>query len=290
MARQIFLFFLAFSFLSFDLNRGTPSGHFPAGKADKVWETPEELTTAESVKYDEERDVLYVSNIAGKSNQKNGKGFIAKVSLDGEILERKWVDELNAPKGMALHQGKLFVTDIDRVHRIDISSGEVEKTYEAPASKFLNDIAIGPDNNRVYISDMKKNSIYRIAQRQLEEWISDHKWLTNPNGLLFEEGHLLVGTRKGILKVDPSNQGITRHVSLKTRSIDGLQSDGNGNYLISDWQGIVRKVAPGKDPQKLLEHKKRQINAADHEFIPAKNLLIVPTFHGNTAVAYKIGD
>src|SRR5687768_14246347 len=86
------------------------------------WETETKLTTCESVIYDKERDVLYVSNIDGNPEAKDGNGFISKVSLDGKVTEEKWVKGIDAPKGLGLANGKLYVTDIDRVHEIDPAS------------------------------------------------------------------------------------------------------------------------------------------------------------------------
>src|SRR5688572_13044991 len=60
------------------------------------WETDTLLTTCESVIYDKERDVLYVANINGAPDGKDGNGFISKVSLDGKITEAQWVKGMDA--------------------------------------------------------------------------------------------------------------------------------------------------------------------------------------------------
>ncbi|MBW1673776.1 MAG: hypothetical protein JRJ45_09065, partial [Deltaproteobacteria bacterium] len=73
-------------------------------KVDKQWQTKKELRVPESVLYDESRNVLYVSNINGKSAEKNGQGFISKVSLDGKIEVLKWATGLHAPKGSAIYK------------------------------------------------------------------------------------------------------------------------------------------------------------------------------------------
>lgn len=45
---------------------------------EKVWQTTAELKTPESVLYDQERDVIYVSNINGDPAQKDGNGKLKK--------------------------------------------------------------------------------------------------------------------------------------------------------------------------------------------------------------------
>src|SRR5688572_23132451 len=62
----------------------------PLVSLEKKWETDTVLTTCESVLYDKERDVLYVSNINGIPDAKDGNGFISKVSLKGDIIEAQW--------------------------------------------------------------------------------------------------------------------------------------------------------------------------------------------------------
>ncbi len=62
----------------------------------------------------------YVSNVAGKPTDKDGNGFISKVSLaDGKIIALEWAKGLDAPKGLALAGGKLYASDIDKLVEID---------------------------------------------------------------------------------------------------------------------------------------------------------------------------
>src|SRR5450755_4425877 len=68
----------------------------------KLWETTG-LKTPESALPVPAEGFAYVSNIAGKPTDKDGNGFISKVSLkDGKLIEPKWVTGLDAPKGLAL--------------------------------------------------------------------------------------------------------------------------------------------------------------------------------------------
>jgi len=86
----------------------------------EIWRTDEVLSTCESVLYDESRDQLFVSCINGSPAEKNGKGFISVLKPDGSIKSLNWVKGLNAPKGMAILDGKLYVADIDQLVVISI--------------------------------------------------------------------------------------------------------------------------------------------------------------------------
>jgi hypothetical protein len=46
-------------------------------KIEKVWETPAELKTPESVIYEPNENVLFVSNIDGAPDRKDKQGFIS---------------------------------------------------------------------------------------------------------------------------------------------------------------------------------------------------------------------
>jgi hypothetical protein len=50
----------------------------------------------------------------------------------------------------------------------------------------------------------------------------------------------------------------------------------------------VNLVSAQGKVEKLLDTKEAKINAADLEYIPGKNLLLVPTFFVNTITAYSI--
>jgi hypothetical protein len=72
-------------------------------KIEKLWESADNLKTPESVLYAPKQDILFVSNIDGKPDGKDQKGFISKVSpSNGSITVLNWITGLNAPKGMII--------------------------------------------------------------------------------------------------------------------------------------------------------------------------------------------
>ena len=253
----------------------------------KIWETSPTLTTSESVCFDAERNILYVSCINGNPVDKDGNGFIAKVDINGNILDNKWATGLNAPKGMGIYKNSLFVTDIDRVVEIDINSGRTIKTFPVEGAKFLNDIAVDADGS-VYISDMATGKIHVIKNEGQPEIFIDNKDIKGTNGLLTEAEYLLIGTNNGIYRARFDNGKVLRIISVDG-GIDGLKSDGNGNYIISDWKGKVQLVSSDKEPIVLLDTSGEGVNAADLEYIPSQKILLIPTFSDNRVTAYKYG-
>lgn len=257
---------------------------FQSDKLIKKWETPPELMVPESVCIDPAGNVLYVANINGKPTEKDGNGFISKLSPEGNILELKWVTGLDAPKGMGVYKGKLFVTDISRIAEIEIKSAKIVRFYDFPEAKFLNDIAIDQEG-AVYISDMMSTRIYRIYDGKSEIWLDD-EILTSPNGLFVEGNQLLIGCNK-IVRAGIEDKKITVWLD-NTGSIDGLKGTGDGCFLFSDWQGSVYLVGTDKKIEKILDTSAAGNNAADIEYIPALKVLLVPTFNDNRVMSYEL--
>ncbi len=249
-----------------------------------AWTTSKGLEVPESVIFDEKNQVLYVSNISGKPTLKNNKGFISKVGLDGSIETLDWVTGLNAPKGMGIFWNFLYVTDIDRIHRIDIPSGTIIKTWDVQGAKFLNDIAID-DQGTVFITDMVTQSIHRIKTDQMEPFL-DLDYI-KPNGLFMRANTLLVGTAQGIVAIDIQDKSMILDLAHQG-GIDGIKPVGPGRYIVSDWKGKIQIIEKGKAPVILLDTSAQKINAADFEYIPDKNLVIVPTFFANSVTAYLL--
>lgn len=257
----------------------------PLVKAEKVWATADILTTCESVCFEPSSKTLFASCINGNPVEKDQNGFISRLSLSGEIIQLKWIDSLNAPKGMGIYNNKLFVTDIDMVVEIDVDKAVIVKKYPIEGARFLNDITIDK-NGAVYISDMATSKIHRIQKGILETWISSGE-LTGTNGLFYEDNEILVGTKKGVFSIRIEDKRIW-HLVSDSGGIDGVEADGKGNYIISDWVGKVQLVHPENDPIVLINTGDQGINAADIEYVIDRELLFVPTFGDNRVVAYQL--
>jgi sugar lactone lactonase YvrE len=266
-----------------------------AAEPEKVWQA-EGLDGPESAVLDSDEGVLYVSNVNGEAGAADGNGYISKLSLKGEILDKEWATGLDAPKGLALHDGKLYVSDIDKLVVIDTATGETVASHDAQGATFLNDVSAHEDG-RVFVSDMMQNQIWKLEGDQFELWLEDEA-LGNPNGVLAEDDRLLLATWgkpkedfstdvPGHLKaIDYASKEITDLGDQPVGNLDGLEADGQGGYLVTDWLsgGLYKFDAEGK-AEMIMDLNQ---GSADHEFVEGENLVVIPMMMDGTVAAYKV--
>lgn len=263
-----------------------------------VWSITKGLKSPESVYYDAKSGFLFLSQIGeGGGAAKDGDGWITKLNLEGQIVENKWVTGLDAPKGIRSHGNTLWVSDIDCVVAIDITEGKVTKKIEVPGAKFLNDLATGPDGS-VYVSDLVTSQIIKITDDEPSVFLEGEQ-LQHPNGVLVHHGHLIVGgwgtgfdptnfTTKvdgRLLKVNLTTKKQTAITPKPTGHLDGIEVDGRGGYLVTDWfTGNLFQINKAGE-SKVIQKFPRGL--ADHAYLVKERLLIVPEMMKGKLTAYR---
>ncbi len=261
------------------------------------WQTGAIFDQPESVVYDAKRDVLFVSNVNGDPNGADGDGYISQVSLTGDVIKQHWLDGLNAPKGLALVSDTLYVADINELVAIDLVSKKITQRYLAPKAIFLNDVAADTLGN-VYVSDMMTNTLHRLSNGKFEIWLHDDK-LEAPNGLLVEGNQLIVGSWGNMTDGFATEiAGHLKTINIKTKQIqslgdaspagnlDGVESDGNGNYFVTDWMnGKLLHITPEGVSSLLI---KLDQGSADHAVLLEQGLIIIPMMLTNDIITFRI--
>jgi hypothetical protein len=242
------------------------------------------LANPESAVPDATGRFLYVSNVAGEGDAIDGNGFIARLGLDGKVLEREWARGLDAPKGLALAHGRLFVSDVTRLVEIDTATGAVVARHDAPGSKFLNDVALAPDG-AVLVSDSGSARIHAWRDGRMDTWLA-HESFGAINGLLPERDRLVVTTMRGkLLAVDWDTRAITE-LAGDLGNADGVVALGRGAYLVGEWPGRLFHVHADGTATTLQDSRegKRYIN----DFIVVGDLLVVPNWEPSSVSAYRL--
>lgn len=186
---------MAILFLTGFLTSGCTSGETQSSKID--WDSIQDsshivftitnLDWPESVRYDAEQDVYFISNFSGAGNEENANGFITKADTEGNIITRKFMTgteaaPLHAPRGMYIVNGTLWAADIWGVHGFDRKTGEqtdfIDFTEFEPG--FLNDISADQDGN-LYVTDTGSSKVYKVENNTVSVFLDSLD--AAPNGI-----------------------------------------------------------------------------------------------------------
>lgn len=287
-----------------DAKAAAPSGPKPAMAVTTG------LATPECVLYDEKTDTYLVSNINGSPLEKDNNGYVTELSPDGAVVKAKLVAggengvTLNAPKGLAVSNGLLFVADLDTVRWFDRATGAPKGELKVAGATFVNDLATGPDG-QIYLSDSGlkagkdgfdgtgTDGLYAIdvaGKKPKLKTVKKDKALSRPNGVLVQGDTLYVvpfGANtltaldlkaKGKVKGEPTK--------LPHGGLDGLVAIGGDEFLVSSWEG--KAVYRGKLGGEFKEVLGNLDAPADIGFDTKRSRVLVPRFMGHAVEAYEL--
>jgi hypothetical protein len=261
------------------------------------------FSTPESVLYDPAADVYLVSNINGSPLDQDGNGFISRVTPEGEIAALKWIDgeaegvTLSAPKGMALLDGVLYVSDIDCIRGFDRETGAPAAEICVEGATFLNDIAVGP-NGELFVSDTGMRAgpdgfepsgsaaIHRMSPdgRQAPIVVGDQ--LGVPNGLAVgPRGLFMVSFGSGQIFQVGVDGSLTPVTGESERQLDGIEFLPDGSFLFSSWgdQGVFLVGADGVQTQVASVEA-----PADIGYDATRNRVLIPLFMGDEILIVEL--
>ncbi|HEX7939058.1 MAG TPA: SMP-30/gluconolactonase/LRE family protein [Gemmatimonadaceae bacterium] len=264
------------------------------------------MKVPESVRYDPELDVFYVSNINGNPSQKDNNGFIAKVRADSPSVVTMLAEggkngvTLNAPKGIAIHGDTLFVTDIDALRMFDRKTGKsLGDITVSPKATFLNDVVVGPDG--IYFTDSGiffdakgamthpgVDRIYKLAAGKLTVVASDS--LASPNGITWDAAgkrFLLAPFGGPNMQSWAPGEKYPTTVAMGPGGYDGIELLANGTVLISSWADSTVNYMPPGHP--MIMPLVRNVSApADIGVDTKRNVLAIPRFNDGKVDYYKL--
>lgn len=242
-------------------------------------------------------DYIFVSSINGSPRAKNSKGYISKVASDGSSVNLKFIDgseygyTLHAPKGMAIRDSVLYVTDIDFVRGFHVEQGiNVANINLAPyGAKGLNDIAVDKEGN-LLVTDTLTGRIFKIDRETEEITIFLHSpMIQTPYGIsVLPTGAILVSSYidRTIWLLD--NKKLTKLWEDKNGLMNayGIDYDRQGNIYFSDftydkiyilnWKGEITPLQDNfNQPVKICLDRKN-------------NILFVPEYGAHRVKAIKL--
>jgi sugar lactone lactonase YvrE len=263
------------------------------------------FATPESVIFDPEMDVYYVSNINGSPLAADGNGFISRIFPNGKVVDLKWIDgakegfTLNAPKGMAISGRTLFVADLNYVRMFDCEATVSTGNLKIQGSTFLNDIALGLDGE-LYVSDSGfkggekgfvpsgTDAVYRISPNgKAARVLAKNEELGRPNGLLVQEdGVWVVSFGSGeIYMLDKKGKRSRVHKSEKGK-LDGLMKAADGELIFSSWDAKAIYKGPAGGPYKVVVANVEAPAGIGYDFI--RKQVLIPLFKSHAVEIHPI--
>ncbi|CAN7243336.1 ATP/GTP-binding protein [Mesorhizobium amorphae] len=238
----------------------------PAAQAGEIWRASG-FEQPESALFDAANKRIIVSNIVGNPGKADGNGYLSVLSLDGKIVTQHWTDGMDAPKGMAISGGKLYVADITKVRVVDLASGKLDSSIDVPKAVFLNDMTADA-SGKVYVTDMLADTIYRIDGDRPELFVKDAV-LASPNGIFADGNRLIVASwgkginpdfstaePGGLLSVDLATKAVTPLPGAqKFADLDGVIAIGDSIYATAYMTGTLYRYHEGGAPEVIATFK-----------------------------------
>lgn len=267
------------------------------GPAPAAITTITKLRGPESVLYDPQQDVYFISNINGAMLDADGNGFISRVDAATMTIDLKWIAKgLDAPKGMAILGDSLYVADIDRVRKFDRRTGAPLGEITIAGASFLNDIAT--DGESLYVSDTGivlgpgitfldtgTDAIWKITRDQPSE-LAKSTELQHPNGLDWVDGKLRVVTFRGneLYELDGGRRKTI--AKMPAGQLDGVVHLPDGTAFISSWKGNeIFRAEARHEPRAILAGMDAP---ADLGYDSKRGRLLVPHPTANQVTIHRV--
>lgn len=204
----------------------------------------------ESVGCDAKGKALYVSQFVSelKPAEKDGKGRISKVGLDGKMVEEQFLPAqgqvLNKPKGIWIAGNRLWTTDIDAAWVFDLKTKKGRKV-DLPGIQFANDPVV--KGNTLYVSDNRGDAVFTVEPADFLNAKGAPKvrkiaagQSLNPNGLYpARDGSILMvgfagaDQMRGIYALGAD--GKVKTLAKDVGRLDGVYQAKGGTLLVTDW-------------------------------------------------------
>lgn len=251
----------------------------------------------ESVVSDGKR--YFVSNQGQDVFSKDRDGFISEISADGKLIHLKFLPQkgiLNAPKGMTIESGILYVADLDRIIGFDIHTRKTVFEIAIPEAKVLNDIC-RLESGFIGVTETVSGNIYKVnTKAKLVEIIGN---VPTANGINYNENtkQLVVCTNgknygDGSVYIRTGNSEFRELPNIANGFFDGIEWIDDTHLLISDWVTF-----PVKEFGKLWVYDLSQQTSqafftgesiADIYYNPATQKIYMPQmFHNKVIIADK---
>lgn len=244
----------------------------------------------------------FISNINGESEAHDNNGFITKLSDDGRITAFKFIEggrgdvTLHAPKGMAVVDQVLYVTDLDTLRAFDKNTGKPLASLTLPRQtaggnpQSLVDVA-ADGRGHLYLADQGSNAIYRVdltPTLTLSPYVTGTH-LAGPSGVAVhpKTGHVVVVSWDSGKIFDITPEGTLTELASngfftgRFQNLSGVDFDRWGSMYVSDaTKGKIWRMTPNQKFQVIAEYLP---SPTDLGIDRVNHLILVPYQESNAA-------
>ncbi len=226
----------------------------------------------------------FISNIGpGDPAEPDGNGYISKLNTDGSLAAAKFVEGLNAPIGLAVHEGVLYAADGDGVAMFDAVTGAAKGKVPVPGAMFLNDMTVWKGD--VLVADSGTATIHKITPDGASVFAANAGW-DGLNGILGDGDRLLIATMTEGKLIGLDSASTETLIAAGMKDADGIGLIPGGGYLVSSWPGEIHHVSPDGVVSLLIDTKADGILQNDLSVFG--DVVIVPNWEPGTVTAWKI--
>lgn len=272
----------------------------PQSMADKA--ITDQVQFCESVCF--KGDTLLIANFGGTElnplNQ-DGKGYIlANVNGKNQMYISP-TGLLNAPKGMLVHNGYLYVADVNQIVVFDLSQTEpAGRAIPMPTDElFVNDIAIDPSGERLFITVTNTGNIYTLNTLQPDslskEDVSFYTNVEGANGIAIDSDKMYVASYPADGKTKASNtiyiienmaKPEPKPLIERPGQYDGLVVDG-GILFFTNWENSeVGEINLADNEVELLNLTKKPVGPA--RIVVKNGKIFVPDLPGSQVIEHQL--
>ena len=227
-------------------------------------------------------NTLLVSNVC--DFRERGNGFLTLLDKDGEALDWRIVDGLDAPLGMALIGDRLYVVDNNRLRVLRWPGYEPLETIDLDTS-VANDVAVAPDGV-VYVTDTARHQVTQRFPDGTQSVLTGQAQFTGANGIALDGERLFIGGAR-LGRVNLRTGSVMTIGPEWFADIDGIELEADGALQITPVAGPLIRY---RDDDDIEIFAGKGISSANHGYAPSLQLALIPTGFDNTVIAIRLAD
>lgn len=248
-------------------------------EADIVWTAEGEFCEPETVLALPDNTLL-VSNVC--DFRKQGNGFLSLLSADGDVIDWRVLEGLDAPLGMAMSGNRLYLIDNNHLKIFSWPAYEPLSSVELETS-VANDLAVS-NEGVVYVSDTAKHKVIVLQPDGTQSVLTGEAQFTGANGMAIDGNYLYIGGKR-LWRLDLQDGSVETVGPEWLADIDGIEFEADGTIQITPVGGPLIRYRSKDDIEVIVGPG---VSSANHCYAPSLQLALIPTGFDNTVIAIKI--